>query len=335
MTIADVASVSEAIRKLNHQKFVTGAGQIHVSVELEDEFPSLSAVVEGSTYRISDYAEKSLLRVTGVNRKFIANTSHDVQCAEAAINESLRGLAGDRGTRIHVTAASDEIQAFSSAPARMDAPPTLLEVWNTLQEVGGDTIIGGEVTELGRGEFDLRVVTDHGLAPKNRVGDITNTGVSFHLGLSVDAFPFTNRLVCTNGMTRQTKGSKYSYVSGDSGSIRSIFQDALQEAKEFNELIQATDEVVLPNIHNYIAQALTMAGATAALKAQVGDLVAQDAPNRTLWEALQIITRIARDHAADRPRKRKQIEAIAGSIVDMQSGSGRCGSCNTRITGVV
>lgn len=334
MIIADVASLSEAVRKVSHRKFITGAGQIHVSVELEDEMPTLAATVEGSTYRISDYAEKSLLRVIGLNRKFIDNTSHDVQCAESAINESLRGLASDRGNRIHVTTASDSVQSFSSAPARKDTPPNLQEVWDMIKDVGEDEVIGGELVDLGRGEYDLRVVTDHAAAPAKRVGDITNSGVLLHVNGTVEATPFTNRLECTNGMTRTNKGSRYAYTDGDSESVKSIFRDALIEAKEFNQLIQATDDVVLQNIHNYISQALTMAGATAALKGQVGDLIAQDAPNKTLWEALQIITRLARDHAADRPRKRRQIESIAGHIVDMQSGTGRCGSCNTRIEGV-
>jgi hypothetical protein len=333
MTIADVASVSEAVRKLSHQKFVTGAGQINVSVELEDQVSTLSATVEGSVYRISNHAEKSLLRVIGLNRKFVENTSHDVGIAEAAINGSLHGLIKDRSNRIHVTAASDSIQAFSSQPARKDVPPNLQEVWSMIQDVAGGDLVGGEVVDLGRGEYDLRVTTNHSEAPASRVGDITNSGVQFHLNGTVEASPFTNRLLCTNGMTSMEKGSRYFYTEGDSDSVKAIFSAALTEAREFNRMLQETDEHVLPNIHNFVAQALTMAGSTAALRGQVNDLIAEDAPNKTLWEALQIITRIARDHAADRPRKRRQIEAIAGRVLTMHSGGGRCGSCNTRING--
>ena len=331
MTIATIDSISESIRKVNHQKFQTGAGAINVSVEIEDGVPVLTGTVEGGTYRIGDYAEKSLLRLIGLNRKFVDNASADTTLIESAINTSLAGASRDRRSAIHVSAANDNIQSFSLVNARLDVPPTLSEVWDVVRDTAGAELCGGELVDLGRGEFDLRLITDHTMEPKNRVGDVTNSGVRLHVNGTVQAQPFTNRLVCTNGMTRAEHGDILHYENGNADSIRDIWSQSLEAAKAFNGDIQKLDEVVLPNIHTYVSQQLQIAGATASLRGRVNDLIAEKAPNNTLWEALQIVTEIARDYAAERPRKRNQIEAVAGRIVASQAGDGRCGTCNTRL----
>jgi len=331
MTIATLDSLTESIRKVNHHKIHTSAGAVNVSVELEDGVPTLTGTVEGSTYRIGDYAEKSLLRLIGLNRKFVDNASSDTTLIESAINTSLAGASRDRRSAIHVSCANDNIQCFSLVKASADVPPTLSEVWDVVRDTAGEDLSGGELVDLGRGEFDLRLLTNHTMEPKNRVGDVTNSGVMFHVNGTVQAQPFTNRLVCTNGMTRAELGDILHYEHGNADSIRDIWSQSLEAAKAFNGDIQKLDEVILPNIHTYVSQQLQIAGATASLRGRVNDLIAEKAPNNTLWEALQIVTEIARDYAAERPRKRNQIEAVAGRIVASQAGDGRCGTCNTRL----
>ena len=333
MTNTSIESLTESVRRVNHQKFQTGPGQIHVCVDMEDMSPALSATIEGTNYRIGDYAEKSLLRLVGVSRKFIDIGADDCDLLASAINNALAGASTrDQKAGIHVSTADGVVQSFSPASLAADVPPCLGEIWGLLKEEMGSDFGTGELVDLGRGEYDLRLtVNNRNAEPASRVGDITQSGVLVHLNGKVTTTPFTNRLECTNGMTSTEKGQILVMGRDDNDSIQGMFREGLRAATEFNTRIQRTDDQILPNIHTYVTQALKIAGSSSSLRGMVNDAIENEAPNKSLWEALQIVTRIAREYASDRPRKRNQIEAVAGTVVNMQGGGGRCSTCNSQV----
>lgn len=331
--IKNLDEATALVQRINHRKIVSNLTSVEVVPQLLDEQISLSFDVEGDRYNLSTYAEKSFLRMIGLSRKFLDNCVEDVDLATNAINQARRGAADRaRATSLHLSLLNQhDIDLVEAAPNKAILPLNLSEVWEEVAKTDG--IIGvSDITVRGRGSYSIRAVTDTTSAPARNVGDATYVGVNLNVNGSVTANPFSYRQWCANGMQSYEDGHVVRVDFADPiVSLRNALATTIDQSRMLVDQFARTDEIVVPNPMEYVMRAIKIAGGTNALRGEVSDRLASEAPNGTLYEILNIVTSFAKSFGADNPRKRDRIEGVAGRIMAMQAGSGRCTNCNSQV----
>ena len=326
-----VDQATEAIQKLNHRRFSTSIEELQIVPSLIDGDIKIDVIsAEGRQMGLDPLPERALLRSLGIGRRFLRACKGDVDLAARALEQG-KVAAKEDGPLTVNTIGENRIVAIANSKVGSSELPNLSEVWRTIRD-GSEGIIGlSDITDVGRGKFDLRVVTSENFQPKRSVGDITHTGVRVQVtDTSLSVNPYAFRLACLNGMQRMEEDDQiFIDVSDPYSSLVSSFATARRKALEMTEQFVRTDEVVIPNPHEYVMRALRIAGANNNLRSTVSDRIAAEAPNHTLYEILNIITAIGREAAGDKPAKRNRVEALAGRVLSMQAGSSRCTKCDS------
>lgn len=327
--ILTVDQTTDVLQKLNlRHEHMTLAG-LRLTTEYEAERDGLAlraAMPEGSILAVDEIPEKTMLRSLGLSRKFLESCSDNSDLAVAALEQARRS---DQDTRLLMVRQDNRLIGLSRA-SKDDSLVSPMDVWGAIREQEG--ILGvTEISPMRNGAVDLRVIVRQRVEPARRPGDVTQVGARIHIGKRVTMNPYLFRLVCSNGAQTMDEGAVLSLdVADPVESARNRFREVLELAGSFGDRFIRTDDVVVPNPHEYVMRSLRIAGANDSLRGRVNDLLKEQAPNNTLYEILNIVTSIARE-SGDRPQTRNRIESIAGRVIEMQAGSSRCGTCNSTI----
>jgi hypothetical protein len=272
-----------------------------------------------------------LLRSLGLGRKFLNACEKNIDLAVSALDQA---RTAERESKLVLTTVGNNRIAGIAPPAKKDEVLiNLQEAWNVIREIPGVTG-AAEVPEIGRGRYDIRVLSDRFMNPIRTVGDLTQVGVRLSVGSRISVNPFAYRLVCANGMQRIEEGDVFFADGGDPlASLRSGFSQAMELATEMTTSFVRTDETRIDDPASFVMRALRIAGANNNLRAKVVDRL-REAPNSTLYEVLNIVTAIGREIGGDNPGKRNRIEAVAGRVVAMQAGHSRCSKCDSTVNSV-
>ena len=271
----------------------------------------------------SETAEKQILRSMGIGRRLLQSSKDDLELMERALAKG-KNAAREDGTVSLITTGSDIIQNVIPGDA---FPADLLEVWHTVRDMGDVSGIA-EIPDLKRGRFDLRIITRNEVSPRRDRGDITMTGVRIHVGNKLLVNPFLFRLVCSNGMQRIEEEDVLEVpIENTMEHLRLAYAEAVTQSLKFGEEFVRSDEITIPNPTEYALRSLRVAGAGAKHRAEISELIPQQAPNGTLYETLNVVTAYARQ--LENPGKRNKLEGVAGRILAMQAGHARCPSCGS------
>lgn len=330
--IMTLDQATDLVQRINHRKTATPMSSIELLAEREDDSLVLQATIEGQRVRLAAEAESSILRTLGISRKFLDNASEDPEVVNSAIRESRMGATRKNNLLVEMSMSGHgDVDMFSLVQGRkVPTSLTLHDVWNVARDTGA-FVGAAEIAHTGKGHYNLRLVTQQTANPRRNVGDVTMTGVNISLNGWVEANPFTFRLACANGMQRIEEGDVFSVEEGDlMGSLREILQKCVARSHAFNEDFVRSDEIIVPNPMEYVMRAVKIAGGSNDLRSNVADLLAEQAPDNSLYQILNIVTALGRQ-ASDNPRKRDKVERVAGRILAMQAGSSRCSTCNSSV----
>lgn len=327
--ILTISQMDETIRKINHKRINTRFDSIYIRPALLDDKIVLNLQAEGKDFRLDGKPENRVLKALGLTRKFLTSCEDgaNLDLAESAISTAHRG-ATDIDTISVSMAYNDRVIAIE--PTKKTTSLNLSEIWGVLREHPSIAGAAG-VTELNNGAFDLKVLTHTTAAPRLAVGDVTHAGVRIRVGQVISMNSYIYRLACSNGMQRMEEGDVLSIVSEDPlTELSTNFNSLSERSVELVNSFVAMDDIVIPNPHEYIMRALKIAGANEKLRTGVVDRLREEAPRSTMYEVLNIITGIARGYD-EKPNTRNRIEAVAGRLLSMQAGGGRCNRCDSRV----
>lgn len=329
-TILSKDATEAVVQQINHRRFNTSMDTIRIIPRILDETIRLEMQAEGRSMVMGDFPERTILKLYGLTRKFLNSCETDLDLATKAL-EKTRAMAVTEAPSLSISTTGDnQVASIIVRKKAEDEFMSLSDAWNALKDEP-DVAGSAEVVDLGSGKFDLRLVTAQTFSPVRTVGDVVHVGVRVHVNSSVTVNPFAYRLVCANGMQRMEEGD-FSVVDMNDPivSLRKGFDDALKLSRRFTQEFTLADEIVVPNPHEYVMRALKIAGSTDRLRSAVQDGINEFAPRGTLYELLNIVTAIARGHAADKPKIRNKIEALAGRVLAMQT-NGQCPKCSSRV----
>ncbi len=326
-------AATAAIQRINHRRVPTDLSRVNIDPSIDSTGNiALTLEAEGRRFSLTDASERGLLRACGVSRKFLNSLGTDLDLASRALNRA-RLADNPKGGAITIsTIGADMVDAISYTGKAETMSLTLGDAWSALKDLDALTAVA-DISHLGKGRFDLRTLSDFAETPSRNVGDIVRAGVKLSLnGPTASVNPYSYRLVCANGAQRVEEGDVMVIDLTDPlDSLRVNFTKALELSRSFTRDFVRTDEIVVPNPHEYVMRALRIAGANNNLRTNVVDRIVQEAPNRTLYEILNIVTAIGRESAGDSPAKRNRIEAVAGRVTSMQGGHTRCAKCDSTV----
>lgn len=321
------------VQRINHRKVASPLSSMEIHVERLDNSIALKARLDGTDVPMSSDAERSILRVLGVSRKFLDNASEDPSLLEQAIQQSKIGAARKDNVLVEASmSGAGEVDMFSLIQGKkIPTSLNLSDVWRTV--AGMDVFSGvSEIAHVGKGHYEMRCLTPHTAAPTRNVGDIVSTGLRISVNGSVKVNPYNFRLVCANGMQRAEEGDVFNVNMDDPHeNLREAIHKCLRVSQGVTQSFVDTDNVIVPNPAEYVMRAVKIAGGGNNLRSTVVDMLAEQAPDSSLYQILNIVTALGRQQT-DNPRARNKTEQVAGRIVAMQAGSSRCTTCNSAVS---
>ncbi len=206
----------------------------------------------------------------------------------------------------------------------------LLPIVQRLPQLAG--VQGADVDDAGH--LALRLVAQHSATPARAVGDVSHSGVLVELNGAVKASPYVYRMVCTNGMHRETMGTSVSAGShltreAMMAAAQVVVQQAYDVARQLLQDFVLSDEHAVTNPTAYLTHMLhdlrIPARHQVALLARVPSM-----ERPTVYGLVNLLTSYAQEH--ENPRTRHRFEQIGSTVLGLAQANAqapRCSQCES------
>lgn len=324
-TFMSIDEAETAIQRINHTRIGSRIDQLSIEPYL-DENGEVQLQVRSEEDRVllcDKKAEKSVLKAIGVGRRLLDGAKDDLELLQNAINRGKAKAKEDGMVVLTVTGANHVMDIHPGEGLNL----SLAETWNVLKQEPGMRGVA-EIPDLGRGRYDLRLLTVDQVNTRRDVGDITMVGVRVNVSNVITLNPFIYRLACSNGMQRETAGGILEVNLADPiASLRECYALAHEGSKQLAKDFVDTEGLTMPNPLGFANRMLRLAGAPDRSISQILNRVEREAPNGTAYEILNVVTAVAREKGDTSMRSRNNLESVAGRILTMTSHGAVCNMC--------
>jgi hypothetical protein len=330
--MADIISVDDGRTMLGELGVTSTTAQVgELALHLGGEGDELVWERDGKQYPIvGQKVAHKMSKHCGVSSLALHEYQENEQLVSSMIRHSLHKPAR-RSNQVRIVHTKDEVVDIVDGEAPWVSPIEAFDlVANTVQNLIGLSKVG-ILTEEGavRDHLEVEFLTDYREDPPKRKGDWSHAGLLLGWNSGIRVQPFVMTLACTNGLLhRESKQKIVRSRKEFEAMLTSAVKDGVLNAQVLAHKLVSLDEVEIENAE----QALLQVSRQNRLADRIARNLAERAPElpeeSTMYDVVNLIT----NHAGTLRRGTRQLQAVAGSVVEVYAQQHHCSRCGSPLT---
>lgn len=282
---------------------------------------SVGVKVDKSTLSLSKNASTQISNLTGVNRRNLSEYMENRELVSSMIKHSLSKRSGE----IQIMYNKDGIYNVSSGLTEHIHP---LQVFDVAAETIGPDKFKVDTVSFDKGRVGFKFVTAFNKNPNRRVGDYTHGGIFIESNGYVSVSPYLLRLVCTNGMVRN---SVYPDMAKDIQTVKSYVSNTvsnmIEQSQKDLDIFVSLDDHTVDNPYAMFVRASREIGLSDRFARRISEVLPsmeKHGESYTYYDMLNLVSSLANSTGNNR------YQAIAGNFMDSFRYC-RCENCGSKL----